>query len=124
MPERIQLRRTKGWRKPEGVITVARPTRWGNPFFVEPAGPEWGLWSIVAVTLGRPISVHGTRDHALDAAVDLFELCVHDQEVKPNNILVPTPAEIREHLGGRDLGCWCRLDRRCHGDVYLAVASP
>ena len=29
---RVQLRRTKGWRKPEGVIVVARPSRWGNPF--------------------------------------------------------------------------------------------
>jgi hypothetical protein len=33
-PERIQLRRTKGWRKPEGAIVVARPTKWGNPFRV------------------------------------------------------------------------------------------
>lgn len=31
-PKRIQLRRTKGWRKPEGAIVVARPTKWGNPF--------------------------------------------------------------------------------------------
>ncbi|MCW2756994.1 MAG: hypothetical protein JWO46_740 [Nocardioidaceae bacterium] len=31
-PKRIQLRRTKGWRKPEGAIVVARPSRWGNPF--------------------------------------------------------------------------------------------
>lgn len=32
MPERIQLSRTKGWRKPENTIVVARPSRWGNPF--------------------------------------------------------------------------------------------
>ena len=32
MPERIQLRRTKGWRKPEGAIVVARPSKWGNPY--------------------------------------------------------------------------------------------
>lgn len=31
-PKRIQLRRTKGYRKPEGAIVVARPSRWGNPF--------------------------------------------------------------------------------------------
>lgn len=31
-PKRIQLRRTKGWRKPEGAIVVARPSIWGNPF--------------------------------------------------------------------------------------------
>jgi len=29
---RVQLRRTKGWRKPDGVVVVARPSRWGNPF--------------------------------------------------------------------------------------------
>jgi hypothetical protein len=34
MPERIQLRRTKGWRKPEGAIVVSRPSKWGNPFRV------------------------------------------------------------------------------------------
>lgn len=28
MPSRIQLRRTKGWRKPEGAIVVARPSKW------------------------------------------------------------------------------------------------
>jgi hypothetical protein len=32
MPERIQLRRSEGWRKPPGAVVVARPSRWGNPF--------------------------------------------------------------------------------------------
>jgi hypothetical protein len=31
-PQRIQLSRQRGWRKPEGAVVVARPTRWGNPF--------------------------------------------------------------------------------------------
>ena len=35
-PRRIQLRRVRGWRKPEGVVVVSRPSRWGNPF---PIGP-------------------------------------------------------------------------------------
>jgi Domain of unknown function (DUF4326) len=29
---RIQLRRSQGWRKPEGAVVVARPSRWGNPY--------------------------------------------------------------------------------------------
>jgi Domain of unknown function (DUF4326) len=33
-PKRVQLRRTKGWRKPEGAIVVARPSKWGNAFTV------------------------------------------------------------------------------------------
>jgi Domain of unknown function (DUF4326) len=31
-PTRIQLRRTRGWRKPPGAVVVSRPGRWGNPF--------------------------------------------------------------------------------------------
>jgi hypothetical protein len=30
----VQLRRTKGWRKPEAAVVVARPSRWGNPWVV------------------------------------------------------------------------------------------
>ena len=32
MPERIQLRRTKGWRMPPNTVKVDRSTRWGNPW--------------------------------------------------------------------------------------------
>lgn len=38
MPQRVQLRRAKGWRKPPGVVVVARPSRWGNPFRLGPDG--------------------------------------------------------------------------------------
>lgn len=31
-PKRIQRRRVKGWRKPEGTISVCRPSKYGNPF--------------------------------------------------------------------------------------------
>lgn len=35
-PVRMQLRRTRGWRKPEGAVVVSRPSRWGNPWRVGP----------------------------------------------------------------------------------------
>lgn len=38
MPERIQRRRSRGWRMPENTIYVGRPTQWGNPFFVGKQG--------------------------------------------------------------------------------------
>jgi hypothetical protein len=37
-PRRIQLHRTKGWRKPPGAVIVARPTRRGNPYNVAEHG--------------------------------------------------------------------------------------
>lgn len=39
-PQRIQLRRTKGWRMPPNTVKVARPTKWGNPFTVEQHGRD------------------------------------------------------------------------------------
>ena len=33
-PKRIQRKRSKGWRKPAGVVNVTRPGKWGNPFSV------------------------------------------------------------------------------------------
>lgn len=31
-PKRIQRKRIKGWKKPEGAMIVDRTSRWGNPF--------------------------------------------------------------------------------------------
>jgi hypothetical protein len=37
-PKRIQRRRVKGWRMPDGAVYVGRPTRWGNPIPIEATG--------------------------------------------------------------------------------------
>lgn len=35
MPERIQRKRTRGWKMPDNTVYVGRPTQWGNPFPVD-----------------------------------------------------------------------------------------
>lgn len=45
-PQRIQLRRTKGWRKPEGAVIVSRPSPYGNPF---PLEGSWITWTAVSI---------------------------------------------------------------------------
>ncbi len=30
--KRIQRKRSKGWKMPENVVYVGRPSKWGNPF--------------------------------------------------------------------------------------------
>ena len=92
----MQLRRAKGWRKPEGVIVVARPTRWGNPFTAADAG-------------SRAASVVAFRTRLLGP---------------PEYRHYPSDEEIRAELAGRDLACWCRLDEPCHADVLLEIANP
>ena len=65
-PKRIQQRRTPGWRKPKGAISVARPHKWGNPFKVDERTAE------EAVRLYREW-LPGT-----DLYRDLSELTGHD----------------------------------------------
>jgi hypothetical protein len=105
MPERIQLRRTKGWRKPEGAVTVGRPSKWGNPFKVGEV--KWML------RLHDQARVQ-FAPHTAAEAVEMFR------------VIVSTDAwqdMIREELRGKDLACWCPLDSPCHADVLLELAN-
>ena len=63
MPQRIQRRRTKGWRLPPNSRYVGRPTKWGNPFIgdrtiIVPAYREWLLAQIEGRTC-RTASLSG-----------------------------------------------------------------
>jgi hypothetical protein len=109
MPKRIQLRRTKGWRKPEGAVVVARPGIWGNPFVVRPDGPE--VWTVEGVV------EHVSRGTATGCAVQAYRHALVRGE------LDVTVGHARDVLAGRDLACWCRLDQPCHADVLLELVN-
>ena len=95
-PKRIQRRRTKGWRMPEGAIYVGRPTRWGNPWRIGDYVIAMGDW---ITNPNRAVWMFRTR-------------------VAPNL----TNAELAP-LRGHDLVCWCSLDKPCHADVLLELAN-
>ncbi|RDV44879.1 hypothetical protein DOE76_11515 [Leifsonia sp. ku-ls] len=96
MPERIQLSRRKGWRKPADTVVVARPTRWGNPFPVAELGRE--------------------------RAIAAFRSMLGDPDARAAH-RYPEPEEIVARLAGHILACWCPLDQPCHADVLLEVAN-
>ena len=98
MPERIQLRRSAGWRKPAGAVVVARPSKWGNPF---PFAP------------GTAIPDRAT------AVARFREFVAGDYDPAE----YPSREQIRAELAGRDLACWCPLDGPCHADVLLELAN-
>lgn len=104
MPERIQLRRTRGWRKPEGAIVVARPSGWGNPFKV---GEPFRFFDKDGQLV---MGVCGSRT----SAVSLFERYMAKR--------VDMYPQIRRELGGHDLACWCPPGP-CHADVLLKIAN-
>lgn len=136
MPERIQRKRTKGWRMPAGAIYVGRPSRWGNPFAVGEYFVSRGPWADApypdvgpsrerdAVTgWGKPyreiVAPVANRAHA----VDLFRAHIAYENI------YWAPDVIRAGLFGADLACWCPLDDEhgnrvpCHADVLLELAN-
>lgn len=104
MAERIQLRRTKGWRMPPGAVKVDRSTIWGNPWPIGEVGP-----------LDR------TAPDA-EGAVGFFRAMFDDHEMRWA-AKYPDREEVRAALRGKDLACWCRPGTPCHADVLLEIAN-
>lgn len=110
-PQRVQQRRTKGWRKPEGAVSVVRGTDWGNPFKV-------GDHQALVVQYSHPRQEGTTILVATPAlAVALYREWLA-QHYGPGIY-----EQIRRELGGKDLMCYCAPDAPCHADVLLAIAN-
>lgn len=102
MPQRIQRKRAKGWRMPEGAVYVGRPTKWGSRYHI-------GAW--VRLSPERlPFTVKDARH-----AVALFMVDALGSDVFQEH--------ARRELRGKDLACWCPLDQPCHADVLLELAN-
>lgn len=106
-PKRIQRKRTKGWRMPEGAVYVGRPTNWGNPFYLREAANGWEVISRDRIDAFR------TRRDAAAYAVRLFE----------EHITVGEVEAAKNELRGKSLSCWCPLDQPCHADVLLEISN-
>lgn len=112
-PERIQRKRTKGWRLPPGAVYVGRPTKWGNPYRPDPC-----------------VVMHGS-----DGEIHIYEYTIADAVQAYRNEItrkydyrwripaLPTRDQVVAELRGKDLACWCPLDQPCHADVLLELAN-
>jgi hypothetical protein len=142
-PKRIQLRRTKGWRKPEGAIVVARPSKWGNPYALGKAqvrmpaldDGEWEHEGRLYKTSGERhmfVSHIDGKDvitwHQVENATAAQCVALYRERITGGGRLTryrspDLTATIRAELAGRDLACWCPLDQPCHADVLLEIAN-
>lgn len=93
-PRRVQLSRARGFRKPEGVIVVSRPSKWGNPY----------------------------RPSADTAPARAAAVAKYRADLISGKLRV-TVEEARRELKGKSLACWCSLDGPCHAEVLLEVAN-
>lgn len=114
MAARIQRRRIKGWRSPEGAVYVGRGSRWGNPFTITRLAGH----HIVTNPNGGVILARNTPASAYKAAADWY----HAWLIGPSQEDLHTA--VRQELAGRDLMCWCPAELACHADVLLTIANP
>lgn len=123
MPQRVQRKRTRGWRAPENATYVGRGTFFGNPWVVvrTNTGTGWAVQWAGHAGQHRPDGLNdfvpaNNQADAHTLAVELYELWVHAH---------PTLLDrIRRDLAGRDLMCWCAEPLACHVDVLLRLAAP
>jgi len=128
---RIQRRRTKGWRMPEGAVYVGRPSIYCNPFWLDGftgCGCMYTRSSVMVIEA----PTKWTRADLLTC----YRAWVQDREIPwPHGLMPgalkngryqlptpPAPLEIAS-LRRRDLACWCPLDVPCHADVLLELAN-
>ena len=101
-PQRVQLKRTKGWKMPPNTVKVDRTTKWGNPFVV---GKSGGAYTAKVMD----------RRHAY---------LLYKSIAADNEKLV---ADARAELRGKNLACWCPHDDPyedcCHAAVLLEIAN-
>jgi hypothetical protein len=125
MPERIQLKRTKGWRKPEGAAVVARPSKWGNPWrVIKMKSGGYGYQGRGETSWSADDDQPWTRAQASVMAAQRYRDLMTSPwtgRVQDNNSIAAN--RIRAELRGKDLACWCPLDQSCHADVLLEVAN-
>lgn len=123
-PRRLQRRRTKGWRAPEGAAYVGRPTRFANPFALAPAASQRGglldMWAVEYK--GRKLGRWNDVADARADATDRYARWIREPEQADTLLL------FRALLHGRDLTCWCPYPEpgqpdHCHAAVLLRLAN-
>lgn len=122
MARRIQRKRTKGWRMPEGAVYVGRPSTWGNPWTADDFAEV--IYEMAnAVVPPRDVTRAWAKRAAADVAVAAFQDAVLDDRAWQEPEWYPPVEEIRTALAGKDLACWCPLHEPCHADVLLEIAN-
>lgn len=104
-PIRIQRKRAKGYKMPPNTVSVTRPGKWGNPFVV---------------------GEFGTREECLNAFTYLMQgnICLTSKSTidKQKKYYNHVKENLKE-LKGKNLACFCPLNKPCHADILLEIAN-
>ena len=117
MPKRIQRRRTKGWRMPDGAVYVGRPTKWGNPFKVG------GFFKIGDPDPRYRGAFRMAWCESFGASSGFTCITTNEMAVEFFRRLICATKKDYSELRGKDLACWCPLSKPCHADILLEIAN-
>ena len=117
--KRIQRKRTKGWRMPEGAVYVGRPTLWGNPWdgrdvraFDVPV-EDRAAWLVRRYLADIEEGFGLLSDYGGNVSERRWDAAGRAVMATGANNM----AEAAVLLRGRDLACWC--PEVCGEDVDL-----
>lgn len=88
---------------PPNTVYVGRPSDFGNPYVIDVDCQHisWFRADLLkeAAAVGGPTSPHEWSEHFWRMSRSLYK------------------------IKGRNLACWCPLDKPCHADVLLEIAN-
>lgn len=62
---------------------------------------------------GNPYALHGGKQYERTIAIEFYEKYMKEKLLRDPHFL--------DGLKGKDLACWCPLDKKCHADVLLSM---
>jgi hypothetical protein len=127
VPTRIQRKRSKGWKMPANTIYVGRPTVFGNVstcghphncalVWCECCPHEGDDWCCVKSY--REYVVSGIENRPSRSGLLRYASDALDGYPQRTKLVAALPT-----LRGKNLACWCSLDKPCHADVLLELAN-
>lgn len=127
-PVRLQLSRKRGFNlqalslATNGLpaVNCARPTKWGNEFYIGKDDRNWCVYDRHDQFIARAANELGARHIAVNKFRDRVEAEI---------AVDPQAASLMwKRLRGRNIACWCALPEPgdpdiCHGSVWLSLAN-
>lgn len=105
----IRVQQKRGVKLPPGVKSVARPSRWGNPYKVGHV-----LVGEIMKPYDRSVTVDVVEVVDTELAVALYAAWSRSTFDEPT--MTEWLAPLRNASG---LACYCPLDAPCHADVLI-----
>ena len=106
--ERIQRKRTKGFKLPANTVCVNRGTKFGNPFKI-----KLGMTRHMACLAFEDCILNNAMVYGWFNSLDESRKQLERFKWMAENIGL---------LKGKHLACFCKPEDECHGDILLKLA--